>query len=68
MTSEIYEAIIKIEASKIENHIFPTYATFTDILNLTGVKREELEASIDNLADMGIIRTGRTINDTYIII
>ena len=68
MTSEIYEAIIKIEASKKENHIFPTHATFTDILNLTGVKREELETSIDNLADMGIIRTGRTINDAYIII
>jgi len=61
----IIEIINWIEADKKARNIFPTHATFREILKIHG-RREEAVKELNNLYVEGKIKVGDTVNDKYI--
>ena len=58
--------IKQMEEDRRQSNKFPTHIIFRDLLERSGLTREELSSEIDRLLIDGYIETGRTINHDYI--
>ena len=61
----LINTIREITQEKRAAHKVPSYALGVELRNRTGMSEKSLVAHAASLEKFGLIRTGRTINDTY---